>query len=80
MHLLIFYLFLQIQTERGLPTAEEAYNFFTFNFEPDPQVGIERNNREGQKQRKTAQKDRDEEVEAEEQEDGGNEDQVRFCQ
>lgn len=22
---------------QGLPTAEEAYNFFTFNFEPDPQ-------------------------------------------
>ncbi|XP_058494610.1 coiled-coil and C2 domain-containing protein 2A [Solea solea] len=25
------------QTERGLPTAEEAYNFFTFSFEPEPQ-------------------------------------------
>ncbi|CAM4682986.1 unnamed protein product [Leuciscus chuanchicus] len=26
-----------IRTEAGLPTAEEAYNFFTFNFDPEPQ-------------------------------------------
>ncbi|XP_029003041.1 coiled-coil and C2 domain-containing protein 2A [Betta splendens] len=66
-----------LPTERGLPTAEEAYNFFTFNFEPDTQNDIERNNREQQKHRKTSQKDRDEEGEdeAEEQEEGGNEDQ-----
>ncbi|CAJ1059939.1 coiled-coil and C2 domain-containing protein 2A isoform X4 [Xyrichtys novacula] len=25
------------RTEKGIPTAEEAYNFFTFNFEPEPQ-------------------------------------------
>ncbi|KAI4894240.1 hypothetical protein NFI96_025429 [Prochilodus magdalenae] len=25
------------RTETGLPTAEEAYNFFTFNFDPEPQ-------------------------------------------
>lgn len=25
------------QTESGLPSAEEAYNFFTFNFEPGPE-------------------------------------------
>ncbi|XP_026201331.1 coiled-coil and C2 domain-containing protein 2A isoform X2 [Anabas testudineus] len=62
------------RTENGLPTAEEAYNFFTFNFEPDPQEGIERINK---KQGKIAQEDRDEDAgdEAEEQEDGGNEDQ-----
>ncbi|XP_056893551.1 coiled-coil and C2 domain-containing protein 2A isoform X4 [Takifugu flavidus] len=27
------------QVRKGLPTAEEAYNFFTFNFEPEPQDG-----------------------------------------
>lgn len=70
---------LQIQTERGLPTAEEAYSFFTFNFEPDPQDNSERINRERQKQGDTAQEDRDEEGEdeAEDQEDSGNVDQVR---
>uniref|UniRef100_A0AAY4CGC1 C2 domain-containing protein n=1 Tax=Denticeps clupeoides TaxID=299321 RepID=A0AAY4CGC1_9TELE len=25
------------QTETGLPTAEESYNFFTFNFDPEPE-------------------------------------------
>ncbi|XP_076014347.1 coiled-coil and C2 domain-containing protein 2A isoform X2 [Genypterus blacodes] len=28
-------------TEKGLPTAEEAYNFFTFQFDPEPQEGNE---------------------------------------
>ncbi|XP_039985612.1 coiled-coil and C2 domain-containing protein 2A isoform X2 [Xiphias gladius] len=60
------------QTEKGLPTAEEAYNFFTLNFEPDPQGGTERISRKRQKQKKTAGGVRDEEGEneAEEQEDG----------
>ncbi|XP_026160597.1 coiled-coil and C2 domain-containing protein 2A isoform X2 [Mastacembelus armatus] len=55
----------------GLPTSEEAYNFFTFNFEPDPQDGTERISRKRQKQRRTAEDgDEDGGDEAEEQEDG----------
>ncbi|KAK2907561.1 coiled-coil and C2 domain-containing protein 2A isoform X2 [Channa argus] len=67
----------RLQTERGLPTAEEAYNFFTFNFEPDPQDGTERISQKRQKQRTNGDEDRDEEGddEAEEQEGGENEDQ-----
>ncbi|XP_071343109.1 coiled-coil and C2 domain-containing protein 2A isoform X2 [Trachinotus anak] len=60
------------QAEKGLPTAEEAYNFFTFTFEPDPQDVAERISRKRRRQKKTAERDRDEEGgnEAEEQEDG----------
>lgn len=72
-------LFLQIPKERGTPTDEEAYTFFTFSFEPDPQDGIESINRESQQQGDTAQQNRDEEEEdeAEDHEDGGNVNQVR---
>uniref|UniRef100_A0A3Q3M014 Coiled-coil and C2 domain containing 2A n=1 Tax=Mastacembelus armatus TaxID=205130 RepID=A0A3Q3M014_9TELE len=72
--------------KKGLPTSEEAYNFFTFNFEPDPQDGTERISRKRQKQRRTAEDgDEDGGDEAEEQEDGEveednreeNEDQVK---
>ncbi|KAF0042441.1 hypothetical protein F2P81_005973 [Scophthalmus maximus] len=48
-----------VQAEKGLPTAEEAYNFFTFNFEPDAQDGTERISRERRKQKKTTDEDRD---------------------
>ncbi|KAK2835891.1 hypothetical protein Q5P01_016375 [Channa striata] len=67
----------RLQTERGLPTAEEAFNFFTFNFEPDPQDGAESVNTKRQKQRENSDEERDEESgdEAEEQEGGENEDQ-----
>lgn len=87
----MLYLFidsLQIQAEKGLPTAEEAYNFFTFNFEPDPQEVTE--SRKSKKQKETAEGDRDEEggEEVEEQGDAEldednqdqNEDQVRHQQ
>ncbi|KAM8887666.1 coiled-coil and C2 domain-containing protein 2A isoform 1-T1 [Synchiropus picturatus] len=37
------------QVVKGLPTAEEAYNFFTFNFEPDPQDISERIHRKSKK-------------------------------
>lgn len=77
---------LQIQAGKGLPTSEEAYNFFTFNFEPDPQDGTEKISRKRQKKKKTADEDRDEEggEDVEEQEDAEvdednqdvNEDQV----
>ncbi|XP_076582587.1 coiled-coil and C2 domain-containing protein 2A isoform X3 [Chaetodon auriga] len=60
------------RAEKGLPTAEEAYNFFTFNFEPDPKDGTEKISRKRQKQNKAAEEDADEEgggEDAEEQED-----------
>ncbi|XP_070764717.1 coiled-coil and C2 domain-containing protein 2A [Enoplosus armatus] len=59
------------RAEKGLPTAEEAYNFFTFDFEPEPQDGSEKISRKRQKQKKTGEEDRDEEggEEVEEQED-----------
>ncbi|KAM9384360.1 coiled-coil and C2 domain-containing protein 2A isoform 2-T2 [Pholidichthys leucotaenia] len=37
---------------KGLPTAEEGYNFFTFSFEPDPQEELEKISRKRQKQRR----------------------------
>lgn len=89
--LFVSYLFiysLQIQAEKGLPTAEEAYNFFTFNFEPEPQDGTEKISRKSKKTKGTAEEDRDddeeggEEVEREnadvdEDNQDENEDQVR---
>ncbi|XP_068581544.1 coiled-coil and C2 domain-containing protein 2A isoform X2 [Cebidichthys violaceus] len=53
------------RTEKGLPTAEEAYNFFTLDFEPDPRDGTKKKR---DKPRRTAEEDGEEE-EAEEQED-----------
>ncbi|XP_034566120.1 coiled-coil and C2 domain-containing protein 2A isoform X2 [Notolabrus celidotus] len=41
------------RTEKDLPTAEEAYNFFTFNFAPEPQESSEKDSRKKQKQKKT---------------------------
>ncbi|XP_029939889.1 coiled-coil and C2 domain-containing protein 2A isoform X2 [Salarias fasciatus] len=55
----------------GHPTAEEAYNFFAFNFEPDPIDRTERISRKKHKHRKTEEgggEDRGEEPD--EQEDG----------
>uniref|UniRef100_A0A3B4VDH7 Coiled-coil and C2 domain containing 2A n=1 Tax=Seriola dumerili TaxID=41447 RepID=A0A3B4VDH7_SERDU len=60
----------QEQAESGLPTAEESYNFFTFNFEPDPQDEAERISRKRQKKKKTAEDDGDEEGRDEAEEDG----------
>uniref|UniRef100_A0A671WH34 Coiled-coil and C2 domain containing 2A n=1 Tax=Sparus aurata TaxID=8175 RepID=A0A671WH34_SPAAU len=39
---------------KGVPTAEEAYNFFTFNFEPDPQEETEKISRKRKKQKKAS--------------------------
>uniref|UniRef100_A0A672YAS7 Coiled-coil and C2 domain containing 2A n=1 Tax=Sphaeramia orbicularis TaxID=375764 RepID=A0A672YAS7_9TELE len=50
------------------PTAEEAYNFFTFNFEPDPQDKTEKTTRKIKKQGKKDEEDRDGEGESDEQE------------
>lgn len=71
--------YLQVQMESGIPTAEEAYNFFTLNFEPEPQDSTEKTSRKRQRQKKTAEEDGNEEggSEAEKQE---NEDQVRYKQ
>uniref|UniRef100_A0A3P9CZ90 Coiled-coil and C2 domain containing 2A n=1 Tax=Maylandia zebra TaxID=106582 RepID=A0A3P9CZ90_9CICH len=57
------YLFysLQIQVGKGLPTAEEAFNFFTLNFDPDPPDVIETSSRRRQKQRKTTDEDEEHE-------------------
>ncbi|XP_069555398.1 coiled-coil and C2 domain-containing protein 2A [Brachyistius frenatus] len=51
---------------KGLPTAEEAYNFFTFNFEPDPLDETEKISRKREKQRKPAEEDGDETEDQEE--------------
>ncbi|XP_060885463.1 coiled-coil and C2 domain-containing protein 2A isoform X1 [Labrus mixtus] len=57
------------RTEKDLPTAEEAFNFFTFNFEPEPQDGAQKLGRKGHKQKKTAEEDEEgEEEEAEDKE------------
>uniref|UniRef100_A0A8D0ASE1 Coiled-coil and C2 domain containing 2A n=1 Tax=Sander lucioperca TaxID=283035 RepID=A0A8D0ASE1_SANLU len=42
-------------------TAEEAYNFFTLNFELEPQDGTEKKSKKREKQKKTTEKDSDEE-------------------
>uniref|UniRef100_A0A3Q1BCK6 C2 domain-containing protein n=1 Tax=Amphiprion ocellaris TaxID=80972 RepID=A0A3Q1BCK6_AMPOC len=60
---------LKIQVGKGLPNAEEAYNFFTFNFEPDPPDESERSSVKRQKQRKIADRDEGRGDEAEEQEE-----------
>uniref|UniRef100_A0A3Q1I2J5 Coiled-coil and C2 domain containing 2A n=1 Tax=Acanthochromis polyacanthus TaxID=80966 RepID=A0A3Q1I2J5_9TELE len=65
----IFFYVNKINIGKGLPNAEEAYNFFTFNFEPDPPDGSERSSVKRRKQRKTADRDEDRGDEAEEQEE-----------
>ncbi|XP_041646484.1 coiled-coil and C2 domain-containing protein 2A isoform X2 [Cheilinus undulatus] len=49
------------RTEKGVPIAEEAYNFFTFNFEPELQERTEEKSRKRQKKKKTADRDEEEE-------------------
>lgn len=88
--LYVFNHYLQIQTEKGLPTAEEAYNFFTLNFELEPQDGTEKKSKKREKQKKTTEKDSDEEgggvveereaAEVDEDNQDENEDQVRHRQ
>lgn len=78
----------QIQAEKGPPTSEEAYNFFTLNFEPEPQYEPEKIIMKRQKLKKKAERERDGEGEGDgdEQEDAevdedhrdANEDQVTF--
>lgn len=47
-HLCLFiHVCISNQVRKGLPTAEEAYNFFTFNFEPDPQDQNEKQRKNG---------------------------------
>ncbi|XP_063747553.1 coiled-coil and C2 domain-containing protein 2A isoform X2 [Eleginops maclovinus] len=56
----------------GLPTAEEAYNFFTLTFEPDPRDG-----NKTKEKRRTSEEEEEEEEEEQQQQEGpdGNEDQ-----
>ncbi|XP_056132145.1 coiled-coil and C2 domain-containing protein 2A [Lampris incognitus] len=51
------------RAERGQPTAEEAYNFFTFNFDPEPQGGADDVERKRKKKTKTAAENGNEETE-----------------
>ncbi|KAM4739626.1 coiled-coil and C2 domain-containing protein 2A isoform 2-T2 [Anableps anableps] len=44
---------------KDLPTAEEAYNFFTFNYEPDQPSELKRMSRKRQKQRERVEEDTD---------------------
>ncbi|RVE74087.1 hypothetical protein OJAV_G00037800 [Oryzias javanicus] len=61
------------RVNQGLPTANEAYNFFTFNFEPEPPEETEEFSRKKRKQKETSEKDRDED-EGEEPEEEDKED------
>uniref|UniRef100_A0A3B3BF83 Coiled-coil and C2 domain containing 2A n=1 Tax=Oryzias melastigma TaxID=30732 RepID=A0A3B3BF83_ORYME len=61
------------RVNQGLPTANEAYNFFTFNFEPEPAEETEELRRKKRKQKETTEKDRDED-EGEEPEEDDKED------
>uniref|UniRef100_A0A671WHZ0 Coiled-coil and C2 domain containing 2A n=1 Tax=Sparus aurata TaxID=8175 RepID=A0A671WHZ0_SPAAU len=68
------------RASKGVPTAEEAYNFFTFNFEPDPQEETEKISRKRKKQKKASEggdeeggEDDDEQEDAEV--DEGNQDE-----
>ncbi|XP_028260415.1 coiled-coil and C2 domain-containing protein 2A [Parambassis ranga] len=64
---------------KHLPTAEEAYNFFTSSFEPDPSDESERISRKKHKQRKTAEEDEDDDggQETEEQEDAEEDEDIQ---
>ncbi|XP_037830013.1 coiled-coil and C2 domain-containing protein 2A isoform X1 [Kryptolebias marmoratus] len=62
------------RVDKDLPTAEEAYNFFTFNFEPDHPNESEKLGRKRQKQRETTEEDRGE-AEVEEDAEGEEDNQ-----
>lgn len=57
------------KTEAGLPTAEEAYNFFTFNFDPEPQQQRRR------KKRRPGRREAEEEGEGESGEEDGEDEE-----
>ncbi|XP_077081054.1 coiled-coil and C2 domain-containing protein 2A isoform X2 [Siphateles boraxobius] len=57
------------RTEAGLPTAEEAYNFFTFNFDPEPQQQRRR------KKRRPGRREAEEEGEGESGEEDGEDEE-----
>lgn len=61
--------FSQIQAEKGPTTSEEAYNFFTLNFEPEPQYQPEKIIMKRQKLKKKTERDKDGEGDGDEQED-----------
>ncbi|XP_007550804.1 coiled-coil and C2 domain-containing protein 2A isoform X1 [Poecilia formosa] len=73
------------RVEKDFPTTEEAYNFFTFNYEPDRPSKPESKSRKRQKQRDGVEEDdRDEngqeeaEVEEEDEAEEDNQDQNEF--
>ncbi|XP_060793645.1 coiled-coil and C2 domain-containing protein 2A isoform X1 [Neoarius graeffei] len=57
------------RTESGLPTAEEAYNFFTFSFDPEPEPEEHQPKVEKKKEAKEQEAGRGEEQEEEEEEE-----------
>ncbi|XP_067085744.1 coiled-coil and C2 domain-containing protein 2A [Osmerus mordax] len=65
---------LETRAETGLPTAEEAYNFFTFNFDPESQEETERSRRK-RRPRVAGEEDEEGEGEEEEEEEGEEEEE-----
>ncbi|XP_015259772.1 PREDICTED: coiled-coil and C2 domain-containing protein 2A [Cyprinodon variegatus] len=64
---------------KDIPTAEEAYNFFTLNYEPDPPSRIETVSRKRQKQRDQESGDEEEaEVEEDAEAEEENQDQHEY--
>ncbi|CAL8310367.1 unnamed protein product [Lota lota] len=63
-----------LSVEKGRPTAEESYNFFTFNFDPEPEEGTDEKSRR-KKKKMTAEEEGDEEEEAEREGEDASEDE-----
>lgn len=73
--LCISYIVHFFQVNEGLPTAEEAYNFFTCSFEPNPEDATEKVSRKKQDKKKATQENSDEEDEVQEDAQADEEDQ-----
>ncbi|XP_072295526.1 coiled-coil and C2 domain-containing protein 2A isoform X2 [Eucyclogobius newberryi] len=63
------------KNDTGIPTAEEAYNFFTFNFEPEPEESEEQSKKSPTKRRTVEEVEDDEREEQEEDIDQANQDE-----
>ena len=56
-----------LQRETGIPTAEDAYNFFTFNFDPEPEEEPKKRHKKRRAPREQAEgEEDDDEVDGEE--------------
>lgn len=75
----IHFFYFYIKVVKDIPTAEEAYNFFTLNYEPDPPSRIETVSRKRQKQRDQESGDEEEaEVEEDAEAEEENQDQHEY--